>query len=51
MLNNYEGKDYKNTSKEIGKTKWHTQTEERAKRLSKLMASLEKKSQLTNESP
>jgi hypothetical protein len=26
MLNNYEGKDYKNTSKEIGKTKWHIQT-------------------------
>ena len=51
MLNNYEGKDYKNTSKEIGKTKWHIQTKTRAKDLSKLMASLEKKSQLTNESP
>jgi hypothetical protein len=43
MLNNYEGKDYKNTSKEIGKTKWHIQTKTRAKDLSKLMASLEKK--------
>ena len=51
MLNNYEDKDYKNISKEIGKTKWHIQTKTRAKKLSKLMASLEKKSQLTNESP
>ena len=51
MLNNYEGKDYKNISKQIGKTKWHIQTKNRAKRLSKLMASIEKKSQLTNESP
>jgi GH24 family phage-related lysozyme (muramidase) len=51
MLNNYEGEDYKNISKEIGKTKWHNQTPKRAKKLSKLMASLEKKSQLTNESP
>jgi hypothetical protein len=43
MLNNYEGEDYKNISKEIGKTKWHNQTPKRAKKLSKLMASLEKK--------
>jgi GH24 family phage-related lysozyme (muramidase) len=51
MLNNYEGEDYKNISKEIGKTKWHDQTPKRAKKLSKLMASLEKKPQLINESP
>jgi len=40
MLKNYEGEDYKNISKEIGKTKWHIQTEKRAKKLAKLMASL-----------
>ena len=51
MLNNYEGEDYKNISKEIGKTKWHNQTPKRAKKLSKLMALLENKSQLNNVSP
>ena len=40
MLYNFEGKDYKNVSKKIGKTKWHTQTERRANDLSKLMKSL-----------
>jgi hypothetical protein len=51
MLNNYEGEDYKNISKKIGKTKWHNQTPKRAKKLSKLMALLENKSQLNNVSP
>jgi len=37
MLYNFEGKDYKNISKKIGKTKWHQQTESRAKKLSNLM--------------
>jgi hypothetical protein len=52
MLYNFEGKNYKDISKKIGKTDWYKQVKEnRAKKLSKLMASLEKKSQLTNESP
>jgi hypothetical protein len=52
MLYNFEGKNYKDISKKIGKTDWYKQVKEnRAKTLQKLMASLEKKSQLTNESP
>jgi hypothetical protein len=48
MLNNYEGEDYKNISKEIGKTKWHIQTTKKQK-IFKINGLLEKISQLINE--
>jgi len=52
MLYNFKSKDYKDTSKKIGKTDWYKQVKEtRAMTLKNLMASIEEKSQLTNESP